>query len=51
VTLHNAPPTHWQVVAVALIADAVVLFGAVMSALVIRATARPACVCDRGEDA
>lgn len=50
-TLHNAPPSHWQLVAVAFVLDAIVLFGALMSALVIRATARPACVCDRGEDA
>jgi hypothetical protein len=51
VTLHNAPPTHWQAFAVALIIDAILIFVLVMTLLLIRATARPACTCDRREDA
>jgi hypothetical protein len=51
VTLHNAPPTHWQVFAVALAIDAILVFALVMTLLLIHATSRPACTCDRGEDA
>lgn len=49
--LHNAPPTHWQVFAVALAIDAILIFVLVMTLLLIHATARPACICDREEDA
>lgn len=47
----DAPPSYTLLMVVAFILDAVVLFGAIMSALTIRATARPACTCDRGGDA
>lgn len=49
-TLQPAPPTHGQTIAVALILDAVIAFGVVFTWLVIRATARPACTCDRREE-
>lgn len=35
-TLHNAPPTHTLTIAVALILDAIVIYGVVFSLLVIR---------------
>jgi hypothetical protein len=37
VILHNAPPTHWQTIAVALLIDAILVFVLVMSLLAIRA--------------
>jgi hypothetical protein len=50
VTLHNAPPTHWQTFAVALIIDGILVFALAMTLLLIQATRRPVCTCDRGED-
>ena len=44
------PPSHLQLLAVAFILDAVVLVGAVFSLLLIRATARPVCTCERASD-
>jgi hypothetical protein len=52
--MHNAPPDpppHWQLMFVAYAGDFVVVFGFVMSLLLIRATARLVCTCDRGESA
>jgi hypothetical protein len=49
-TLHNAPPSHWQTLTLALILDAVVVYGIVWTWLLIRATSRPVCTCERAAE-
>jgi hypothetical protein len=49
--IHNPPPSHTLLMVVAFIGDGIVIFGIAMTWLSARATARPACTCDRGEDA
>jgi hypothetical protein len=46
--IENAPPSHALTIIVALIFDAIVLYGAVFTWLTIRASRH---TCDRGEDA
>jgi hypothetical protein len=46
-----SPPSHTLLVAMTLLGDGLVVFGVVFTWLSVRATRRPACICDRGEDA